>query len=426
MREARKLLGNSSIIFIGTMVGSVFSYIFNTLVGRWLGPSQYGEFTALMSLLMIISVGGGAVLTVTMRYSGELYALKNFQALRKLFKIFTRYLSFAGVSLFLVGLIFTKPIAHFFSIEHNVPVIIALFSFIFGFLIVVNKGILQGTQKFTAVAFVGTLESLLRLVVGLVLIKVGFQLTGAVLGSVVATIIVYFVTFIPLAKILKNKKGQSTEFSFDKKEIINYSWPTFMVTLLMAIGLNIDVILVKHYFPAKEAGVYAAISTIAKIILYTTGPIATVMFPMISEYKIKGEKHYQLFLFSLLLTLIGAFLILGIYYVSPGRIISLLFGSQYAGSYQLLPQVGFAILLYALVNIITNYFLSIKNFFFLPFLAIIIGTQIAVIAMWHPSIEAVIKVIISTLGLLFVLLFCYYLFTKKEQIFSHLRGTNES
>jgi O-antigen/teichoic acid export membrane protein len=66
----KKLFKGSTIIFIGAIIGGLFSYLFNMLMGRMLGPVHYGELTALLSLSMIVTVAGGAITTVAMRYSG--------------------------------------------------------------------------------------------------------------------------------------------------------------------------------------------------------------------------------------------------------------------------------------------------------------------------------------------------------------------
>src|SRR3989339_1486212 len=131
MSIGQRLIKSSTIILVGTVVASLFSYLFNMLMGRMLGPIKYGELTALMSLLAIISVAGGAILTITMRYSGELYALKNYSAIKRLFWYFTRYLLIFGVALFALGAIFSRQIGEFFSISDNVAVIIILLSIVF-------------------------------------------------------------------------------------------------------------------------------------------------------------------------------------------------------------------------------------------------------------------------------------------------------
>src|SRR5665647_913598 len=163
MNEAKKLFSNSSIVFAGTIIGSFFSYLFNMLTGRYLGPEKYGEFTALLSLMLILSVAGGAIMTVTMKYSSELVAKKYFKALNKLFKIFSKYTAIFAISLVVFTLLFVKPIGAFFSINDIVPICITLTSFFFGFLLVVNRGVLQGGQRFFDVSFNGALEALLKL-----------------------------------------------------------------------------------------------------------------------------------------------------------------------------------------------------------------------------------------------------------------------
>jgi O-antigen/teichoic acid export membrane protein len=424
MNDAKRLVSNSLIVFVGTIFGSVFSYLFNTLMGRMLGPAQYGEMAAIMSLLMIVGVGGGAVLTIIMRYSGELYHIGQYQAIMKLLKTYTRYLFFLSIILFLVGLSLTRVIADFFTITHFIPIAIGLTSIIFSLLIVINKGILQGTQQFIPLSVLTAVEMLLRLLIGVLLVRIGFAVSGAILAIVLATAIAYIFTFLPLRKISEKAISQKDKkvFVFDKREMFSYSWPTFLATFLLATAMNVDVILVKHNFSPEIAGQYAAISTVAKIILYLTTPIISVMFPMISEKKIKGEKHYKTFLLSMIVTIVVALIILGVYNVMPRFIINLLYGHDYVSLYNLLPQIGFFIVFYTLVNLISNYFIAVKDFFFIiPFTVLLVG-QILTIEYYHPTISAVVRVFVATTALLFGLLIVYYLYTKREQLLLMLKG----
>lgn len=424
MGETRKLFSNSLIVIIGTLVASVFSYLFNMLMGRYLGPEQYGEMAALMSLLMIVSVAGGAISTIVMRYSGELYSAGKIKALEKLFAFFSRYVYYLAFAIIIVLVVFIRPIANYFSITNLVPVVIAFSSLIFGLVIMVNRGLLQGTQKFVSVSLVSILEMSLRLVLGILLVKIGFEVSGALLAIVLATAISYLFSFFPIKSIFRDIKKDkfSKNHIFDKKEILNYSLPALISAVLLMIALNVDIILIKHYFPPVEAGTYAAISTIAKIILYVTSPIATVMFPMISERTIKGDKHYSIFLFSVLFVVVGSLLILGVYVIAPAKVISILYGQQYIGYYYLLPEVGLAFVLYSLINLMVNYYLVVKNFVYLWFFALIILAEVVAISFFHSSIILVVRIIILNLSLLFALLFGYYLFSKKGQIKEFIQG----
>ena len=422
MSTTKRLFSNSAIVFIGTVIGSIFSYLFNMLMGRMLGPEVYGEMSALMSVLMIVAVGGGAVLTVTMRYTSELYAKKKVKALKKLYFVFTKYVFIFSAALFLIGIALSGVIAQFFHITSVVPVIVILSAIVVSFVMLVNRGILQGTQKFVPLVSIGIVESVVKLIVGVVLVKVGFGLNGAVSAMVLSIAVVYLVSMFFILPIFKEKASKDEKFRFDKKEIIGYSIPTLLVAVVLATLINLDIILIKHYFSPEDAGLYAAISTIGKIIFYLLAPIVSVMFPMISEQKAKGNKHYKIFLLSFFLTVTGGLIIMAIYTLAPGMVIRVLYGEDYVSFFYLLPEVGLLMLFYTLVNLIANYYMAVKNFIFLWASGTIIVGQIIVVVLWHPSVLSVVRVFVASQGLLFVVMLGYYLFSKREQIKEHIQS----
>ncbi|TSC93643.1 MAG: capsular polysaccharide biosynthesis protein [Candidatus Berkelbacteria bacterium Athens1014_28] len=406
MSETGKLFKNSSIVFVGTIVGSVFSYLFNMLMGRQLGPKSYGEMTALLSLLSIISVFGGAILTVAMRYFSEFQAEGDLRRMKKLLALMTRNVYFLSVGILLVLFALIKPISGYLLIDNYLPVGIAFSCLVFGLVIMVNKGFLQGVQKFSATSTIGALETFLRLTLGLLLVYFGLGLNGALSAIVLASAICYFVTFFPIqSAIAKMKIGNRAKKSyghFNKADVVKYLIPAALSSGFLALLLNLDIILVKHYFSPADAGVYSAVSTIAKIILYATAPVISVMFPMISEKQVT----------------FGSFIILGIYALAPAKIIQILYGKEYISLFYLLPEIGLAIVLYSVINLFVNYYLAIKKFFFLWFFLLAIIFQLVAISFFHDSILIVVRLLILTFLLLFLLLFGYYIFGKRKQILS--------
>ncbi len=426
MSTTKKLLSGSIIVFLGMIASSIFSYVFNMLMGRFLGPVHYGEMTVLLSFFMIVSVAGQAVLTIVMRYSGELYSDKKYSGVNRLFKFFTKNITFLGTAIFLLGTIFIKPISSMFSLSEYVPVLITLAAAVFALVLMVNKGILQGAQRFVAVSMAGVLEMAVRLTLGVMLVRGGMMLNGAMTAIATAPLIAYLVSLIPIKNIFKNFRSEKEDkYYFDKKEMLGYAWPVFITSLMLATSLNIDIFIIKYYFSPEQAGLYSAISTISKIILYATNPIVTVMFPMISESRIKGNKHYKLFLFSMLFTLIGALIILGLYVVAPGKIISVLYGQKYVEFYSYLPEVGLVFLFYAMINLMANYYMAIKDFFFVWFYAISIILLIIVVTYNHSSLTVVIREFIIVFAMQFATMVSYYLYQKREQIALMVKGEYE-
>jgi len=390
-----------------------------------LGPAQYGEMAAILSLLTIVAVGGGVVMTTTMFYTGEMYGLRNFAGIKKLARIFTKFVFMMSLLFFLFGIILARPIANFFSIEHVVPVVIAFTSFIFGFVILVNKGILQATQRFVAFSLIGILEMVLRVSLAVIFVKIGFALSGAIAAAVIATALAYFATYWPLSKLWRNIKENTTDFHFDRREVAAYTAPVLITTLLLAMLLNLDVILVKHYFPTDQAGLYAAVSTVGKIILYLTAPIISVMFPMILEKKSQGKKHFKMLLFSLGLTAIGAALVLAIYSTVPTTVMKILYGHDFTALSYLLPQLGIFILFYTLINLLANYFLAVKNFVFLIFMFVASVLILVWTSLNHASISGIIKIFTISDALLFAAMISYYLYDKRKQLKQYLKAIYE-
>lgn len=426
MSSTKRLLSNSLIVFIGMTIGNIFSYLFNMVMGRMLGPSGYGELTVLLSFFMVASVASGAILTITMRYSGELYFSKSYLALKKFYDFIFKNVIYLSAILVLVILVLIKPIATFFSITSWLTILPILVAVIFILILTVNKGFLQGVQRFSSVSYLGAIEMFMRFAFGLALVYVGWHIYGALVGITVATILAYVISIFSVRKVdLKKEQGVIDDKPFDKKEMLGYGLPVLFSSIMLILSLNMDIFLVKHYFSSNDAGLYAAVSVISKIILYVGSPIISVMFPMISEHRAKGEKHYKVFLFSLVLTLLLSLLVLGVYTIAPGTVIKILYGPKYTALYSLLPEIGLAFLFYSLVNLMSNYYMAIKDFTYVWFYAITIILQIVAVSIWHSDLLVFARIFIFSFALLFAVMMVYYTIIKRSQIKELILGRHE-
>jgi O-antigen/teichoic acid export membrane protein len=424
MSDARKFLANSSVVFAGTMLGNVFSYLFNVSMGRLLGPSDYGRLSVTLSLIGIVSVAGGAVLTISMRYAGELYHQGRFRALAALARSLKSLMFFGSIGLFLICALLAVPIAHFFALGTPGIVVSAATIFLFSLSTMVNKGVLQGAQRFRPVAAVSAGEMGSRLVVGLLLVRLGFSVYGGIFAVVAASAIAYLITLPSYRSVLRlehtEPAGSST--AVDRKDILSYAGPTVLATVMLTFFLSLDSLTVKHYFSAEQAGLYAAVSTVANIIVYVSAPVLPVMFPMISQKLTTGEKHYKTFLLAFMVTLVGALAVLGLYMLAPTPIMRLLYGPTYASLATLLPLAGMYVFFYTVVNFLANYFLAIRDFSFVWLMGVSIVVQLLLAHSLHGSIEQVIRDLIAGIMLLTLLMLGRYLYLKRTQILAILTG----
>ena len=127
----------------------------------------------------------------------------------------------------------------------------------------------------------------------------------------------------------------------------------------------------------------------------------------------------------MLFTLVGALVILGVYMIMPGKIISILYGEKFVSFYNYLPEVGMIFLFYSLINLMANYYMAIKDFFFVWFYAASIVALIIAVALSHSTLTMVIREMIVVFAIQFALMTAYYLYQKRAQLSLMLKGEYE-
>jgi O-antigen/teichoic acid export membrane protein len=170
-----------------------------------------------------------------------------------------------------------------------------------------------------------------------------------------------------------------------------------------------DVILVKHFFNPYTAGLYAALSTLGKIIFFAFGAVSAAMFPIVVDLHEREQEHKNVLRNSLAIVSVGGAVILFLYFFLPKLVIRLLFGSAYLSVASLLGFFGVFTFLLSLASIFVYYFLSINkiNFVFLLVLASL--AEIIGIYLFHSSLLQVVLVLNVVTSLLLISLVLFYL-----------------
>lgn len=418
-----QLAYGSLVIFIGSIFINAGSYFYHLLMVRFLGPVDYGIFAALISLLYLLFIPAQTINLVIVKFVSVFKAKENFNQIYSLFVELTKKLFVLGVIVFALLSLSSGQIAYFLKIPDQTPIIILGASFIVLFLVMLNRSIMQGLLKFEFLSIVGILEVLLKLLIAVFLVILGFSVTGAIVAILVAEAIVYLISLMPLkTRWLKSHVKEKISLG----NMTKYGLPVFFSMISLTSLYSIDIILVKHFFSPLEAGYYSFVAVIGKIVFFASSAVTMVMFPLISE-RHAGQKHYlHLFYMSGLIILgISSVLILGYFFFPYWVVFLFTFGKpeQYLATLPYLGAFGIFIALYSLCFLFVNFFLSTERvkLMVLPVLAAIL--QIILIYLFHQNIWQVIFVNIFTLALLLFLLVVSFLIEKKgHEIISHRTG----
>lgn len=396
------LLSGSLVMIIGTNLISALSYLYHVFVSRWLSPSNYGELSVLLSILGLMGIIPSAIGMVVTKYISHQQNKANITSLVYWFN--RKALIMA--SLILVIFILVSPlIQYFLDIKSLVLIWLTGVVFFFSLPTMLNWAILQGLLKFKEYVLCNLVGNSSKLFFSLGFLLVGLNTTGAFIGIVCSSIINYSTSRWFLKDYLKKINRQP-----QIEGMFQYSLPVISNTFAVTSIYSTDLILVKHFFNSEQAGIYAAVSLLSRIIFFSIAPISGVMFPLVSNKYATGQNYKIIFWLSMGLSFVVGSLIIIFFKYLPNLAILSLVGPNYLAGQQLLFNFGLFIFIFTLAYLAINYYLSIgkTKIVVLPIVAAI--SQVILICLYHSSLVQVINMslLVSSLLLFSLLVYFWY------------------
>ena len=137
------------------------------------------------------------------------------------------------------------------------------------------------------------LEGLTRLGGSLLLIALGYGVRGVIAANAAAVALAYFAAASKLAPRVRTDVRLPHAFHEALQAII------FFVGMVLIN--NCDIVLVKHFFASTEAGLYAAVALVGRVIFSFSWAVVNSMFPIVAGTREKERKGHGLLTTSLLL-----------------------------------------------------------------------------------------------------------------------------
>jgi O-antigen/teichoic acid export membrane protein len=349
-----QLLGGSLTLLAGSGLVGVTNLLYNVVTARLLGPTGFAHATAVYTLLMLLSCITLAFQVVCAKYVAR---TDSAESRAQVFASLHQRAWMAGLGIGLVLFLFKGPLTAYLNLPD--PALISLLALGVAFYVPlgVRRGYIQGIHAFGPLAINFMLEGLVRLGGAFVLIEVGLGVRGAVLASVLAVFVSYFAALPSPGVTSLRFKGVAISFREGLQAIVFFSGQTVIN--------NFDIVLVKHFFPPVEAGLYAAVALVGRLVNMCAWSVVNTMFPVSAGAG--GDEHEAsqvLFTSLSMVFLILAALIFGLWMV-PSFLWRTLFGAQFElGSYgKLAPLlILYAITagIYSLSSVIITYEMSRK------------------------------------------------------------------
>ncbi len=399
----QELFKYSFLIVFATLLGMIINYFFQVIVGRFLGPSDYGIFGSLIAILYIISVFGGAINTSITKISSEFFVKKEITKIKRILRIYSLRFIFIGFILAFLFSFFSSFISDFLKTNELFSIILLGISFPLTFLSSNLFGILRGMQRFKEYAIISVSQPIIKLALALILIFLGFKVSGAIGSVVISGVFVCILAFYYLKDVLKEKEER-----FDRSLLIKYSLPVFILSFCITAMINLDILLIKNLFSSEESGFYVAASTLSKIVFWISGSLIIVMFPKTASLNISEKsKARKIFRTTIVYTFLISLLFLCITFLFPEFVINFAFGKDFLKAGEIIFLFFVFMSLISISQIILNYDLSINNTKPIYILPIFVFVEILLIYFFHSSLTQVIKnlVLLNFLLLIFLMIF---------------------
>jgi O-antigen/teichoic acid export membrane protein len=402
------VIKSSAIVLIGSVVANALAYAYHLSVGRILGPKQYGELAALLSLSYVINVPSGVLQTTLTKFFSVLKAREKNGEAKSLILLVTKWIILLTLPFLLIIFLVSGIVANFLHITSPLFIVWIFVSFALYLLSVVFLSYLQAYQKFKASTFISNAGSVSRLIFGT--IGAFYGVGATLIAGIVSNLFTYIMTIIPSLNILRVEKKQ---LSISASQTLGYSLNTLLATIGITAIYTQDVILVKHFFNAEDAGIYSSLSVLGKIIYFASLSLSFVLFPMIAERKERQSAYHKLVWTALAAVAGLSALLTIIYLLFPKLVVQTLFGSAFDAAIPLIGIFGVFISIYTLSSMLVNFCLALEKNSVWKIVGIAAFSQFLLLWLIHPSLQSVIIInALVSCGLLFSLII-FFSYAKK-------------
>jgi O-antigen/teichoic acid export membrane protein len=308
---SRSLRRDAVVLAAGMAVANAGNYGFNLVMAFLLGPEAYGALAALLALVLVGSVPGLALQAVVARRTalagGSVWPGARWLVGR------------AGLGLALLAVVAGPALVLFLHLDSAVPLLWLALALAPTPLLFAVQGLLQGRERFAALATVMVAGAGVKLAIGLALVAAGSGVSGAMAGVAAGGILAALAglrlaapgavdnpapsspgsatlpvgapqleaggaTRPEVGGAVRPEVGGAVRPGAGGAERPGPGWWREVggaTTGLLGLFLlaNLDVLLARHYLDRAAAGRYALGAVVAKIAFWAPQFVVTIVFP---------------------------------------------------------------------------------------------------------------------------------------------------
>jgi O-antigen/teichoic acid export membrane protein len=331
-RAQSRVLGGSVIMLTGSALVSILNFAYNIAVARMLGPAGFGHAAVAITLLMFVS----AVTLSFQLVCAKLVARA--ESVAEKAAVYQRLMQRAwkiGLAVGVALALSSRLLAQYLQLPSAWMILVLAAGFALYVPVGARRGGMQGMCAFKRFAVSYVSEALVKFVGAVILVEMGFGAMGAISAIAASLIFAYFVPSVPSE--LKSTAAAAYKVSGkEARQAIVY----FAGQVLIC---NTDILLIKHFFSPENAGLFAAIALVGRVVYFASWMVVSAMFPISAGAKEKeSSKGLLLVPVSFVILLTGGFVTMLTLF--PDLVLHMVFGRMFTSG----ANLGSLLALYAL------------------------------------------------------------------------------
>jgi O-antigen/teichoic acid export membrane protein len=394
--SGERLVAHNAIVGAGTLLAGALGFGMQAFLSHRLAPADYGAAFTAISVLALITLPTSALALVVAREASREAADPRFDRRATVMWVWHRYVMLAGLGIAIVGIAGAKWLALFFNVPAAVVVPTAA-SVPFGLAIPVLLGQLQGRQRFTALSFLLVGQAAFRMILAVGL-AARYGPVGALTGIAIGNVVMYL---LALATVYPSRAVHFVARA-QRRAGLRSLGVILPSTLAVAVLLSTDVLLVKHFFNTEEAGRYAAVAALGRIVFWGASGIGLVLFPKAVIHVTRGSNGSPLVMASLALCLLGGAAVWATFSLGSGFVLSMFAGGAYVAAGPYLPWYALAMTLFGGACVLVANGQARCNGDFLMVLIPVTCMEPVLIILFHHTLMQVVQVLSVSMAVLFL------------------------
>ncbi len=381
-----------------SMIANVVNFLYSAYLGRISGFEEFGLISLIASFLNLSQIPLQAYSSTISHRTSYLFGKYGTPA-----KPFWAHFRGGALkpALLLSGawLVLIPFMAAFFQTDRLLPFLLFTPIWSVGVAAAVDSGFLSGSMRFNTLAAMMLSEVSVKFAVTVLMVLIG--LPQYVYVAIPAGIITSYVIGWLVARGIVTKHIAHADFHSTVLPRRFYA-SSFLSKVSLVAFLTMDAMLAKHYLPPKEAGQYALLSLVGKMVFFMGTLFTQFLTPLISKHEGAGRNSTKIFWVILLLTtaaVLGGVTTVGVFgYIT----IPFLLGPKAWDIVAYLPTYTFAMGCMAIAMGFVSYHQSRRVHLFAVASFGMSLIMLTGIVLWHGSVEEIAKVL-TVSGIIFLM-----------------------